>query len=123
MTSAPMSPSIIEQNGPARTRVRSSTRTPARGLSARGTVSPLPHPLGEAAGDRVDPLPRVPGAPPEQPRPVHRTQVREIIDIVDGLDGHGGADFQTARLGPVAHRVRAAGEADDGDVQRRAKAL
>src|SRR5687768_11035232 len=108
MTSAPMSPSIIEQKGPARTRVRSRTRTPARGLSTRGTVSPLPHPLGEAAGDRIHALARMSRAPPEEPRAVHRPQVGEIIDVVDGLDGHGGADLEPARLRAVTDRVRAA---------------
>src|SRR5262245_36749988 len=43
MISAPMSPRIIEQKGPASTRVRSSTRTPDSGRSARGTVFPFPH--------------------------------------------------------------------------------
>src|SRR5207249_8973798 len=48
MTSAPMSPSIIEQNGPARTRVRSRTRTPASGWSARDTFFSFPDSFGEA---------------------------------------------------------------------------
>src|SRR5256885_14969699 len=66
MTSAPMSPSIIEQNGPARTRVRSRTRTPTRGWSARDTLSSFPGSLGEAPGDRVHAVTRTTGAPPEE---------------------------------------------------------
>src|SRR2546428_1102998 len=66
MTSAPMSPSIIEQKGPARTRVRSRTRTPASGWSARDTFFSFPDSFGEAPGDRVDAVAGAAGASPEQ---------------------------------------------------------
>src|SRR6266850_4713311 len=121
ITSAPMSPRIIEQNGPASTRVRSRTRTPASGRSARGTLPPLPHPLGETPRDRVDAVAGVAGAPPEQPRALHRPQVGEIIDIVDRLDRHPGADFDPAGVRAVADEAAAAAKLDDGEVQRRAE--
>src|SRR5207237_400159 len=116
MTSAPMSARIIEQNGPARTRVRSRTRMPLSG-STFGTSLSFPDALGEAARDRVHPVARVAGAPPEDARPVQRSQVREIVHVVDRLDGDGGADLQTARLGAVADEARAVLELDQGDVQ------
>src|SRR5688500_18806723 len=106
MTSAPMSPSSIAQYGPARTRVRSSTRIPFNGCSA-GTCPPVPHPLGKAACDGVDAVAGVPGTPPEEPRALHRPQVREVVNVVDRLDGHRGADLQPARLVSVAHESRA----------------
>src|SRR5436853_5368365 len=80
MISAPMSPRIIEQNGPASTRVRSSTRTPDSGRSARGTIPPLPDPLGETARDRVDAVAGAAGAAPEQPRALQRPQVGEVME-------------------------------------------
>src|SRR3989442_7925085 len=81
MTSAPMSPSIIEQNGPARTRVRSRTRTPTRGWSARDTLSSFPGSLGEAPGDRVHAVTRTTGAPPEEAGAGPRAPVREEVDV------------------------------------------
>src|SRR5919106_3843725 len=121
ITSAPMSPRIIEQNGPASTRVRSRTRIPVSGRSARGTFPPLPHPLGEAPRDRVDTIAGTAGATPEQSRPLHRAKVREIVDVVDGLDRHRRADLESVGSGPVTDEAAAALELDDGDVQRRAE--
>src|SRR3989442_4255348 len=82
MTSAPMSPSIIEQNGPARTRVRSRTRTPTRGWSARDTLSSFPGSLGEAPGDRVHAVTRTTGAPPEEAGAGQRAAMREVVEVV-----------------------------------------
>src|SRR6266508_7033467 len=91
ITSAPMSPSIIEQNGPASTRVRSRTRIPASGgveapsRSLAGFMPDLPQrALGPAPRDRLDALAAVTGATPEDPRAVERAQVREVVDVVDG---------------------------------------
>src|SRR5438093_200785 len=117
-----MSPRIIEQKGPASTRVRSSTRIPDSGRSARGTVFPLPHPLGQAAGDRVDAVAGAPGPAPEQARAVQGPQVREVVDVVDGLDGDGGADLEALDVGAVADEARAAVELDDRQVERRLEA-
>src|SRR2546427_10612966 len=122
ITSAPMSPRIIEQKGPASTRVRSSTRIPDSGRSARGTVFPLPHPLGQAAGDRVDAVAGAPGPAPEQARAVQGPQVREVVDVVDGLDGDGGADLEALDIGAVTDEARAAVELDDRQVERRLEA-
>src|SRR5262245_5044732 len=113
-----MSPSSIAQYGPARTRVRSSTRIPFSGWSARGTGSSFLHALGQTARNRVDAIARVPRAAPEQARALHRAHVSEVINVVDGLDGHDRPDAEPARLGPVAHEPRAALELDDRDVQR-----
>src|SRR2546426_8018420 len=91
MTSAPMSPSIIEQNGPARTRVRSRTRTPTRGWSARDTLSSFPGSLGEAPGDRVHAVTRTTGAPPEEagagPRAARRGVVEGVYPPPPGAPG------------------------------------
>ena len=118
MTSAPMSARIIEQNGPARTRVRSRTRIPASGGLA-GTISSFPCPLGEAAGDGVDAVAGAPGSPPEEASPVEGAQVGEVIDVPHGLDGDVRADLETARLGSVTHEPRPAFQLHEGDVQRR----
>src|SRR5258706_15821039 len=82
MTSAPMSARIIEQNGPASTRVRSRTRMPSSGLIF-GTSSSFPDALGEAARDRVHPVPGVSGTAPEDARAVERAEMREIVHVVD----------------------------------------
>src|SRR5207302_6411928 len=55
ITSAPKSPSSIVQNGPARNRVRSTTRTPSSGRIALPPAEPGPA-LFEK---RADPLPIV----------------------------------------------------------------
>src|SRR5437667_464671 len=123
MTSAPMSPSSIAQYGPARTRVRSRTRIPFSGWSARGTASSFHDPLGQAPRDGVDAVAGVSGAPPEQARALQRPHVREVVDVVDGLAGDDGPDAEPARPGAVTHEAGAAFELDDGDVQRRAEAL
>src|SRR5262245_3349457 len=151
MTSAPMSPKIIEQKGPASTLVRSSTRTPDSGRSARGTMSHLqprrwrvvshtpgprtrwrlralvdvpraPHALGQTARDGVDPVAGPPRAPPEQPRAVHGAEVGEVIDVIDRLDGDVGAHLQPLDIAAVADEARAALELHDRDGQRRLEA-
>src|SRR6266850_1564268 len=121
-TSAPMSASIIVQNGPASTRVRSSTRTPESGL-VRATFASLEEPAHDAAGHRVDAVAGTAGAAPEQARAVERVQTREVVDVVDRLDGDERADMNALRLGAVAHEAGAALELDERDVERRAKAL
>src|SRR5207249_4183619 len=118
MTSAPMSARIIEQNGPARTRVRSTTRTPARGFLETGTVFPFPYPLHQALGDAVDPVAGAAGAAPEDPRAVEGAQAREVVDVVDRLDRHGGPDLEPARLGAVRDEARPTLQLDDRDVER-----
>src|SRR5439155_19056366 len=85
ITSAPMSPSIIAQKGPARTRVRSRTRTPASGPLAFATESSFPRALREALRDRAHALAGATGAAPEQPRPVERAEVRQVVDVADRL--------------------------------------
>src|SRR5262249_33963862 len=85
-TSAPMSASIIVQNGPARTRVRSSTRTPLTGL-VRATFASLQEPTHHAARHRVDAGAGTTGAPPGQTRAVERVQAGKVIDVVHRLDG------------------------------------
>src|SRR3989449_474118 len=103
MTSAPMSPSIIEQNGPARTRVRSRTRTPTRGWSARDTLSSFPGSLGEAPGDRVHAVTRTTGAPPEEAGAVQRAEMREEGEVVHRLARDARAHAEAARrLAPSA---------------------
>src|SRR5439155_14913155 len=105
ITSAPMSARIIEQNGPARTRVRSRTRTPLNGLV--GTGLSFQDALGEAARDRVHPVARASRASPEHARAVQDTQVREIVHVVDRLDGDRRAHPEASRLGTVADEARA----------------
>src|SRR5262245_20574415 len=102
-----MSPSCIAQNGPASTRVRSSTRTPASGPLARGTASSFHDSLGEGAGDRVHAIPRVTGAAPEEPRAVERADVREVVDVVDRLDRDGRADLDAPGGGAVTDEAGA----------------
>src|SRR6266480_423203 len=121
-TSAPMSPSSIAQNGPARTRVRSSTRTPARGPFARGTLSSSPDALGEAPRDRVHAVAGVAGAPPEQPRAVHDAKVGEVVHAAHRLDRDRRADPEPPRLRAVADEPRAPLELDERDVERRLEA-
>src|SRR6266446_1021213 len=122
-----MSPSIIEANGPASTRVRSSTRTPARGLPERlprlATGRSFPDSLHHAPRDRVDPVAGAAGAPPEETGAVERAEMGEVVDVVDGLDGHGGADPEAAGLGPVAEEPSPALQLHEGQVERGAKAL
>src|SRR5438034_4411926 len=86
MTSAPMSPSIIEQNGPARTRVRSRTRTPTRGWSVRDTLSSFQGSLGGAPGDAVHAVTRPPGPPPEEAGAVQRAGMGEVVAVVHPPD-------------------------------------
>src|SRR5205814_6693542 len=73
ITSAPMSARIMEQNGPARTRVRSRTRMPESGLGF-GTSLSFPHTLRETARDRVHAVARPARAAPEDARAVERAQ-------------------------------------------------
>src|SRR5215813_3998074 len=106
-TSAALSSSIIVQNVPARTRVRSSTRTPLSGL-VRATFASLEEPAHDAAGHRVDAITGSAGAAPEQTRPIERVQTREVIDIVDRFDGDERADAHPSGLRAVADEARAA---------------
>src|SRR3989441_1136240 len=121
-TSAPMSASIMVQNGPASTRVRSSTRTPSSGL-VRATFASLEEPAHDAAGHRVDAIAGAAGAAPEQTCAVERVQAREVIDVVHGLDGDEGADAHPPCLGAVADEAGAPLKLDEGDVKWRAKTL
>src|SRR5262245_2163910 len=143
MTSAPMSPSDIAQNGPASTRVRSMTRTPwsggraapaafARRLGAAdlreralvfATGPPVPHALDDALADGSDPLAACAGALPEQARPVGEADMREVEHGVDRLHRDVRADPHALGRGAVAEQPRAAFELDEGDVQRGAEAL
>src|SRR5262247_1694071 len=138
-TSAPMSPSDMEQNGPASTRVRSMTRTPASG--GRGvffltgsfltgafclpvaTEASSPHAFGQALGDGCDLLAAGAGAPPEEAGPVREAHVGEVKHIVERLDAHARPDPDAPRLLAVAEEPRAAFELDERDVQRRLEAL
>src|SRR5947207_13491519 len=122
ITSAPMSARIMEQNGPARTRVRSRTRMPESGLMSR-TGPSFQRALGEAARDRVYPVARSPRAPPEDARTIQCTQVREIVHVVDRLDSDRRADLEALRLGAVADEARAVLELHQRDVQRRAESF
>src|SRR6266446_1742784 len=133
MISAPMSPSDIEQNGPASTRVRSMTRIPASGgldrfptrafCLAFATGSSLEEPLGQALGNGRDLLAAGTGPPPEEPRPVGITHVGEVEHAVEGFDPDPRADPDAARLLAVAEEPRAPLELDQRDVQRSLEAL
>src|SRR5262245_60774268 len=122
-----MSPSAIAQNGPASTRVRSSTRIPWSGgrAEARGgrralrrvlgvcrsvlsTAPRFPAALGQALGDRGDLFSPRAGAPPEQPGPVGESHVGEVEHRVDFFDGDDGADLESAGLVAMAEQPRAA---------------
>src|SRR5262245_18248378 len=122
MTSAPMSPSIMAQNGPARTRVRSRSRTPGSGALQCATWSSFPDTLRQALRDRVHTLAGAAGAAPEEPHPVHRAQMREVVNVTHGLDCIPGADFQSGGLGAVADEAGAPGKPDGRDVQARFEA-
>src|SRR5260370_4323175 len=112
MTSAPMPPSDIAQNGPASTRVRSMTRTPARGGRARrgavafvarggavlrervlvvATGPPVPDAFHDALADGADALAARAGAPPEEAGPVGETQDPEGEQPVEPLHPDAGA--------------------------------
>src|SRR5438128_372160 len=122
ITSAPMSPSIMAQKGPARTRVRSRTRIPASGPLGFATGSSFPGALREALRDRAHPLTGAPGAAPEEPRAVERAEVREVVNVADRFDGDPGADAESLCLVAVADEPGAADQIDERDVQRRAEA-
>src|SRR5712692_4821688 len=117
-----MSASVIVQNGPASTRVRSSTRTPESGL-VRATFASLEEPAHDAAGHRINAIAGTAGAAPEQARAIERVQARKVVDVVDRLDGDERADAHTWRLSAVTDEASAALELDERDVERRAKAL
>src|SRR5262245_13236317 len=137
MISAPMSPRDIAANGPASTRVRSMTRTPARGppvsvrddfdprgfFSALFTRRPFPEAFDEALADGGHLLAAIPRAPPEQPRTVGEAHVGEVEHRVHVLDGHARADLHAAGLLTVTEQPRAALELDDRDVKRRTESL
>jgi hypothetical protein len=59
----------------------------------------------------------VAGAAPEEPRAVDRAEMREVVDVVHGLDGHPRADPQPARFGAVADEAGAAAQLDQRDVK------
>src|SRR5215467_8118662 len=130
ITSAPMSPRDMAQKGPARTRVRSITRTPARGVRgfffgagalrlAVATEPSSPDALGQALGDRRDLLAAGSGAPPEQARPVREAHVREVKHIIERFDAHARADPDAPSLRAMAEEARPALQLDEGDVERR----
>src|SRR4029450_8471649 len=123
ITSAPMSPSIIAQKGPARTPVRSSTRTPASGPLAFATESSFPGALREALRDRAHALTGSARAAPEELRAIERAEVREVVDVANRLDGHPRANLEPLGLVAVAAEPRAADQIDQRDVKRRAEAL
>src|SRR5215470_17418317 len=124
MTSAPMSPSDMEQNGPASTRVRSMTRMPASG--GRGAFLPgeafftgalvlsvatepsSPDALGQALRDGCDLLAAGAGPPPEEAGPVRKAHVGEVKHIVERLDAHARPDPDPLRPLAVAEEPRAA---------------
>src|SRR5215468_5085942 len=133
MTSAPMSPSDMEQNGPASTRVRSMTRTPASGgrgafltgafLLRVATGPSSPDAFGQALGDGCDLLAAGTRPPPEEAGPVSEAHMGEVKHIVERLDPHARPDPDAPRLLAVAEEPRAAFELDERDVQRRLEAL
>src|SRR5262245_65459283 len=96
-----MSPSIIAQKGPARTRVRSSTRTPASGPLGFATESSFPGALRETLRDPAHALAGAAGAAPEEPRAVERGEVREVVDVADCMDRHSRARLVYLRLHDV----------------------
>src|SRR5215813_10535373 len=110
-----MSPSIIAQKGPARTR--------ASGPLACATETSFPGALRETLRDRAHALAGAAGAAPKEPRTIERAEVREVVDVADRLDRHPRADLEPLRLVAVADEPRAADQIDQRDVQRRAKAL
>src|SRR5258705_12831112 len=113
MTSAPMSPSDMAQKGPASTRVRSMTRTPASGgrpdvrraadllraadagLRARGLVfatgPPVPHAFADALDDGGDPLATRAGRAPVEARPVGQSHASEAEHGVNRFPRRVGA--------------------------------
>src|SRR6266568_5056369 len=133
MISAPMSPSDIAQKGPARTRVRSMTRRPARGgrgclftrvfFLAVATRASSPDAFGQALGNGCDLL--TPGArpTPEEPRTVGEAHVGEVKHIIERFDAHAGPDLDAACPLAVAEQACASLELDEGNVQRRLEAL
>src|SRR5712691_11886753 len=129
MISAPMSPSDIKQNGPARTRVRSMTRMPARGGLGRRLIGVFflcvatgpssPDAFRHALGDRRDLLASGARPPPEEPRPAGEAHVGEVEYAVQRFDADARADLDSTRLLAVTEQSRAAFELDQRDVQRR----
>src|SRR5262245_46815161 len=122
MTSAPMSPRNMEPNGPARIRVKSTTRTPARGGRDRVgrrertvdfclallTGSPFYEPLHEALADGGDLLATIARATPEQARAVGKAEVREVENRVDTLHRYDRSDPDATRFLTVAEDARTA---------------
>src|SRR5262245_42899048 len=111
-----MSPSIIAQNGPARTRVRSSTRTLASGPLGFATESSFPGALRQALRDRAHALAGAARAAPEELRAVERAEVREVVDVTNRLDRDPRADLEPLGLVAVADETRAADQVDQRDV-------
>src|SRR5215813_7590300 len=140
MTSAPMSPRIIEQKGPASTRVRSSTRIPVRGgrvfrstredrevaaellfatvffFLAVATRSSPPHTLDHALGDGRHLLATGARPPPEEPRPIREPHVGEVEHMIERFDTHARADPDAFRFLAVTEEPGAAVQLDEGDV-------
>src|SRR6266481_4508669 len=139
MTSAPMSPSDMAQKGPASTRVRSMTRTPASGGPARrdaagfgarrgaalrervlvvATGPPVPDAFHHALADGADALAARAGTPPEQARAIGEADAREVEDRVYRLHRDPGADPDPVGGRAVAEEPRPALELDEGQVER-----
>jgi hypothetical protein len=100
MTSAPMSPSIMVQNGAGLTRVRSSTRIAAQGSPSRRHAAFLSQTrLARTARDGVHALA---GATRARQKifagPSRRGARRSRRDR--GLDGHAGSDLQPSVWAP-----------------------
>src|SRR6185503_7959337 len=146
ITSAPMSPSDMAQNGPASTRVRSTTRTPASGgrldvrraadfgraadavLRTRRSVflatgPPVPQTLDYALADGGDPLAASTRSAPEEARPVGESGVREVEHGVYRFHGHVGADLHALGGGAVTEEPGAPLELHEGQMERGPEAL
>src|SRR6266481_1760258 len=144
MTSAPMSPSDIAQNGPASTRVRSMTRTPASGGRARrgaagfvarrgavlrvralvfATGPPVQDAFHDTLADGADALAARAGAPPEETGSVGESHVREVEHRGDCLHRDVGADLDPVGGRAVAEEPRAALELHERQVERGPEAL
>src|SRR6266545_5895041 len=134
MTSAPMSPKDMAQNGPASTRVRSITRMPwsgARGrfvadtflLAVVATGPSSPETLDHALGDGGDLLAAGARSPPEEPRPIRVPHVGEVEHVVERFHAHARAYPDATRLLTVAEEPGAAVQLDQRDVERRLEAF
>ena len=137
MTSAPMSPSDIGQNGPASTRVRSMHAHPAcaAGLtgvrSSRGDAACASGVFATRPPVRACDTLAMRRSLAARPRAARRArarsaqaQVREVVDVVDRLDRRRGAPILSPRVPvAVAEEPRAALELDERQVERDAESL